>query len=63
MQQILDDTDAEPRPGEAHLAALTAADRKTWAETRKKYFMDGVNRVSMEKIEKVRCFLHEILKG
>ena len=53
MQQILDDSDAELRPGEEHLAALTAADRKTWAEMREKYFMTGVNRTSMEILEKV----------
>ena len=53
MEQILEDSDAELRPGEEHLAALTAADRKSWAEMREKYFMTGVNRTSMEILEKV----------
>ena len=54
MQQILDDSDVELRPGEGRLAALTAADRKTWAEMREQYFTSGVNGVSMEILEKVR---------
>ena len=49
----MEDSDAELRPGEEHLAALTAADRKSWAEMREKYFMTGVNRTSMEILEKV----------
>ena len=53
MEQIMEDSDAELRPGEEHLAALTAADRKSWAEMREKYFMTGVNRTSMEILEKV----------
>lgn len=52
LQQILDNTEAEVNPGKAHLAALTATDRKTWAETREQFFMDGVNGASMETIEK-----------
>ncbi|CAI8037065.1 Carnitine O-palmitoyltransferase 1, liver isoform [Geodia barretti] len=52
MEQIMEDSDAELRPGEEHLAALTAADRKSWAEMREKYFMTGVNRTSMEILEK-----------
>ena len=58
MQQIFDDTDSQPRPGEAHMGALTAADRKMWAEMREEFFMEGVNRASMEVMEKVcvgRC--------
>ena len=53
MQQILDDSDTELRPGEEHLAALTAADRKTWAQMREQYLMSGVNRASMGILEKV----------
>ena len=54
MQQILDDGDVELRPGEEHLAALTATDRKTWAEMREQYFMTGANRTNMEMLEKVK---------
>ncbi|XP_064397263.1 carnitine O-palmitoyltransferase 1, liver isoform-like isoform X2 [Halichondria panicea] len=38
--------------GEEHLAALTAWDRKSWAETRQQYFSSGINKVSMETIDK-----------
>ena len=51
-------TDSQPSPGEAHMGALTAADRKMWAEMREEFFMEGVNRASMEVMEKVcvgRC--------
>ena len=57
MQQILDDTDVELGPGEAHLAALTTADRKTWAEAREKYFMSGLNKTSMAILEKVHMYI------
>jgi len=56
LQKILDDTTSEPSPGEHHLAALTAADRVTWAKARKKFFAAGVNRSSLDTIEKV-CLL------
>lgn len=47
-------------PGEEHLAALTAHDRKSWAETREMYFSSGVNKKSMETIEKVREWIRTI---
>jgi len=53
IQKILDDTTSEPSPGERHLAALTAADRVTWAKTRKSFFSTGVNRFSLDTVEKV----------
>lgn len=40
-------------PGEEHLAALTACDRKSWAEMREEYFSKGVNKKSVETIDKV----------
>jgi len=52
FQKILDDT-SEPAPGECHLAALTAADRVTWAKVRKSFFATGVNKTSLDAIEKV----------
>jgi len=53
LQQILDDT-SEPAPGECHLAALTAGDRVTWAKARKSFFSSGVNRASLDTVEKVK---------
>ncbi len=40
--------------GEEHLAALTAWDRKSWAETRDTYFSSGINKISMDTIDKVQ---------
>ena len=51
-QSIWNDKD-EVCPGEEHLAALTAWDRKSWAETRDTHFSSGVSKESMEAIEKV----------
>ena len=66
MQRILDD-DTEPAPGEEKLAALTAADRIPWAQARQRFFNKGVNKASLDAIEKVQhvfpylfstCFRH-----
>ncbi|GLG94337.1 Protein withered, carnitine O-palmitoyltransferase [Gryllus bimaculatus] len=51
IQQILDD-DSIPAKGEEKLAALTASERSTWAETRKKFFFKGTNRQSLDAVEK-----------
>ncbi|KAK9881409.1 hypothetical protein WA026_016299 [Henosepilachna vigintioctopunctata] len=51
IQHILDDT-SEPLQGEEKLAALTAGERKHWANTRKIFFTRGVNKVSLDIIEK-----------
>ena len=53
IQQILDDVDTDLTPGEKHLPALTTTDRKTWAETRERFFMKGKNKISLETINKV----------
>lgn len=45
--------DSKPQPGEENLAALTAADRVSWAKTRMTYFSKGSNKVSLDIIEKV----------
>ena len=45
--------EGEAGPGEGMLSALTALGRDEWAEAREMYFQEGVNRVSMEAIEKV----------
>ncbi len=52
MQKILDD-DSVPADGEKHLAALTAGDRLPWARARKDFFRKGVNKTSLDAIEKV----------
>ena len=52
LQQILDDP-SPPLPGEEHLAALTAADRIPWAKARQEYFKKGINKASLDAIEKV----------
>ncbi|XP_046412845.1 carnitine O-palmitoyltransferase 1, liver isoform isoform X1 [Neodiprion fabricii] len=51
MQEILDDT-STPCAGEEKLAALTAGERTTWARTRADNFSKGVNRFSLDTIEK-----------
>ncbi len=39
--------------GEEHLGALTAWDRTSWAKARDKHFSTGVNKISLDIIEKV----------
>ncbi|XP_058249253.1 carnitine O-palmitoyltransferase 1, liver isoform isoform X1 [Hemibagrus wyckioides] len=56
IQRILDDKSA-PAPGEEKLAALTAGERIPWAEARKKFFSSGVNKRSLDCIEKAAFFV------
>ncbi|XP_029312035.1 carnitine O-palmitoyltransferase 1, liver isoform isoform X2 [Cottoperca gobio] len=56
IQSILDDP-SPPSKGEAKLGALTAGDRIPWAEARKKYFSSGVNKQSLDCIEKAAFFV------
>ena len=51
LQKIIDDTSA-PAQGEDHLAALTAGDRIPWAKARTEYFGKGINKTSLDCIEK-----------
>ncbi len=51
IQKILDD-EAVSSNGEKYLAALTAGDRIPWAQARNKYFSKGVNKSSLNAIEK-----------
>ncbi|KAK5642774.1 hypothetical protein RI129_008941 [Pyrocoelia pectoralis] len=51
IQQILDDKSV-PLPGEEKLAALTAGDRIHWSNTRRNFFTRGVNKLSLDTIEK-----------
>ncbi|CAB3405613.1 unnamed protein product [Caenorhabditis bovis] len=42
----------EPTQAEKHLAALTAGDRTEWAKTRRAYFRSGINKTSLNDIER-----------
>lgn len=50
LERILAD-DSPVITGEEHLAALTAADRVTWAKTRSNFFSKGLNKMSLGTIE------------
>ncbi|VDO98710.1 unnamed protein product [Soboliphyme baturini] len=50
FQKILD-SDCQPDPDEMHIAALTAANRKFWAEVRLQLLNDGANKQSVTSIE------------
>ncbi|XP_019906736.1 carnitine O-palmitoyltransferase 1, liver isoform isoform X2 [Esox lucius] len=56
IQRILDDP-SMPRPGESRLGALTAGDRVPWYNVRKQYFSSGVNKRSLDCIEKAAFFV------
>uniref|UniRef100_A0A4W4EXZ6 carnitine O-palmitoyltransferase n=1 Tax=Electrophorus electricus TaxID=8005 RepID=A0A4W4EXZ6_ELEEL len=56
IQRILDDP-SPPAPGEEKLAALTAGDRIPWAQARKEFFSSGVNKRSLDCIEKAAFFV------
>lgn len=56
LDEIIRDS-TEPSYGEEHLAALTAGERTSWAEARQTYFSTGVNRTSLEAIEKAAFVL------
>lgn len=50
MESILKSS-SKPADGEERLAALTAGDRKNWANIRETVFAQGVNRASLHTIE------------
>ncbi|KAJ0015908.1 hypothetical protein NQD34_014198 [Periophthalmus magnuspinnatus] len=56
IQRILDDP-SPPSKGEAHLGALTAGDRIPWAKARTKFFSTGLNKRSLDCIEKAAFFV------
>lgn len=56
LDEIIRDA-TPPAFGEEHLAALTAGERKLWAEARQTYFRSGVNRYSLEAIERAAFIL------
>ena len=53
MKQIQEYNGEEPKEGEDCIAILTAAERSVWAETRTKHFSSGINKDSLDIIEKV----------
>lgn len=56
FEMVLDAVEeGEVGQGEEFIAALTSLGRDEWAEAREMYFQEGVNKVSMEMIEKVGC--------
>lgn len=56
IQRILDDK-SSPAPGEEKLAALTAGDRIPWAQARKEFFSSGLNKRSLDCVEKAAFFV------
>ena len=52
MRYIVDNK-ADVSESESKLASLTAGDRIPWAKARKEYFSRGVNKTSLETIDKV----------
>lgn len=43
----------EVNTSEKHLPVLTAVERPVWADARNRFFSDGVNKESLDAIEKV----------
>nr|XP_057917358.1 carnitine O-palmitoyltransferase 1, liver isoform-like isoform X2 [Doryrhamphus excisus] len=56
IQRILDDP-SSPCAGEEKLGALTAGERVPWAQARSKYFSSGINKRSLDCIEKAAFFV------
>ncbi|XP_076023648.1 carnitine O-palmitoyltransferase 1, liver isoform isoform X2 [Genypterus blacodes] len=56
IQKILDDL-SPPQPGEDRLGALTAGDRIPWSQVRKQHFSSGVNKRSLDVIERSAFFV------
>ncbi|KAF3847027.1 hypothetical protein F7725_004105 [Dissostichus mawsoni] len=56
IQRILEDLSV-PLPGEEKLGALTAGDRVPWAQIRKQYFSSGINKRSLDIIERSAFFV------
>ncbi|KAL7307502.1 hypothetical protein TKK_0000680 [Trichogramma kaykai] len=51
IQSILDDT-SSPYEGEERLASLTGGERVHWAKSREEHFARGINKISLDLIEK-----------
>jgi carnitine O-palmitoyltransferase 1 len=57
LNHIINSNDKASHP-EKFLGSLTAWDRTKWAETRNKYFSKGVNKASLDVIEKSIFFFN-----
>mmetsp|Transcript_14066 Transcript_14066/g.32428 ORF Transcript_14066/g.32428 Transcript_14066/m.32428 type:complete len:799 (-) Transcript_14066:91-2487(-) len=59
MSWIIMDSDANPAPeGQNAIAALTGWHRGRWAEAREEFFWDGINKISLETVEKAFMHIH-----
>uniref|UniRef100_A0A8C2XPM9 carnitine O-palmitoyltransferase n=1 Tax=Cyclopterus lumpus TaxID=8103 RepID=A0A8C2XPM9_CYCLU len=56
IQRILDDL-SPPQPGEEKLGALTAGERVPWFHTREQHFSSGINKRSLDSIERAAFFV------
>ncbi|XP_042907721.2 carnitine O-palmitoyltransferase 1, liver isoform isoform X1 [Parasteatoda tepidariorum] len=56
IEKILNDK-SEPQAGEQYVGALTAIERTVWAEARERYFSKGINKASLNTIEKAAFFV------
>ena len=56
LNQILEYDGKKPSKNEDVIGYLTAAERSLWAETRTKHFSTGINKESLDVIEKVILF-------
>jgi hypothetical protein len=61
LQKILDE-DSPATDGEKYLGALTAGERIPWALTRKTHFSRGLNKASLDSIEKVNRNQNKFLR-
>lgn len=57
LDKILEDDVNSALAGEEHLGVVTAVDRVSWAKTRDTYFSKGINKASLETIEKAAFVL------
>ncbi|OON18709.1 hypothetical protein X801_05433 [Opisthorchis viverrini] len=56
FNRILYSDDSPPAIGEEKLAAFTAGPRDAWAIARSTFFSSGINRTSLDAIERVILF-------
>jgi len=56
LDQILED-ESPALPGEEHIGVFTAVDRVSWAQAREEYFSKGINKLSLDAIEKAAFVL------
>ena len=61
LKKIVENVDEKVGPGEKYLPVLTAIERATWAEMRSQFFNTGVNKTSLDLIEKVRFVNRKVL--